>query len=199
MTDEVPAAILFVCTGNICRSPMAERLLIARIPPGPSSAVRASSAGLRAVVGYPMDPVAARVLRALGGDPDGHVARQLHPDMVSDADLVLTADAEQRSRIVREQPRAMRRVFTLREFGRLGAELDVPNGTAHVEGDSAAAMRERVAEVAALRGWVDPVAPSEDDIGDPFGAPLPVMQACGRAVFDAVADVAAVLGLGERA
>jgi protein-tyrosine phosphatase len=60
--------ILFVCTGNICRSPSAERLATA-------AGASASSAGTRAVIGHPMHPESARVLRDLGGDPDGFVAR----------------------------------------------------------------------------------------------------------------------------
>src|SRR4051795_5389163 len=68
----VSFVVLFVCTGNICRSPIAERLLAARLP---DPSIRAASAGTRAMVGYGIDQTAAHVLRRLGGEPDGHGAR----------------------------------------------------------------------------------------------------------------------------
>jgi len=64
--------ILFVCTGNICRSPTAERLAETAWTAGPGDPApgfRASSAGTRAVIGHPVHPEAARVLTDLGGDP----------------------------------------------------------------------------------------------------------------------------------
>src|SRR5439155_17630059 len=91
---------------------------------GPNgTSVRTSSAGTRALVGYGMDGASAAVLRELGGDPDGHVARQLVPELVMRADLVLASDSVNRGDIVRTSPLAMRRVFTMREFARLGAGL----------------------------------------------------------------------------
>jgi protein-tyrosine phosphatase len=88
--------LLFVCTGNICRSPPAERLTRAYAEHHGLSAMTASSAGIRAVVGYGMEPTAARVLIELGGDPRGFRARQLSTAMVDEADLVLTMSIRQR-------------------------------------------------------------------------------------------------------
>ncbi|MGI8646044.1 MAG: low molecular weight phosphotyrosine protein phosphatase, partial [Nocardioides sp.] len=68
-----------VCTGNICRSPTAERVTRAFAVKHGLSRLTASSAGTRAVVGYGMEPTAAEVLRTLGGDPKGFRARQLSP------------------------------------------------------------------------------------------------------------------------
>lgn len=180
------ARVLFVCTGNVCRSPMGERLLLARA----GSALAVSSAGTRALVGYAMDGPSAVVLRDLGGDPEGHVARQLAPEMVAGADLVLTSDSDNRGVVVRTYPLAMRRVFTMREFARLGAGLG-PLATA----GSAAALQDRIAEVAGRRGLVEPGEPGADEIGDPFGAPLPEVQRCGQQVSAAVDGVVAALGI----
>ena len=96
--------ILVVCLGNVCRSPLAERLLRMRIEQmlgDGASAVRVSSAGVRALVGDPMNESSAAELRRLGGDPDGFVSSQVTAARATEADLVLT-EAEIRG----EQPGA---------------------------------------------------------------------------------------------
>src|SRR5919107_4507115 len=85
--------VLLVCTGNICRSALAERLGRAYLDEvlGPDAGtVQLVSAGVQAVVGSAMHPDSALVLRGLGGGPEGVVARQLVDDMAIDADLTLT-------------------------------------------------------------------------------------------------------------
>jgi protein-tyrosine phosphatase len=185
-------AVLFVCTGNICRSPMAERLFLARLPPGVP--VRTFGAGTVGLEGWAMDPASAAVLRELGGDPDGHVAHRLTPARIGAADLILTAQAEHRSAVMQEDPLAFRKAFTLREFGRLGARLGRLDGAVGVD-----RLRARVAEVADQRGQVEPPDVGADEITDPFGAPLPVVRACGEQIAAAVDAVLASLGLTPRA
>jgi protein-tyrosine phosphatase len=182
--------VLFVCTGNVCRSPMAERLLIARL--GESAGVTVSSAGTRALAGYAMDAPSAAVLRELGGDPTGHVARQLGPDELASADLVLATDSANRGIVVRERPALLHRTFTLREFARLAAGADL-----HSAGPDGDGLRAIVADVAARRGTAEPREPGADEIGDPFGAPLPVVRACGEQVSTAVDGLLAGLGLAR--
>ena len=99
-------SILIVCLGNICRSPLAERLLQRRMDgllDGQDAAVQIRSAGVRALGGDPMDDSAESELRRLGGDADGFVSRQLTPDHVSSADL-LTATRGLRSRVLEGPP-----------------------------------------------------------------------------------------------
>lgn len=182
-------SVLFVCTGNICRSPMAERLLLARLAATGNRTITVASAGTRAVVGWPIDDAAALVLRELGGDDQGHVARQLTSDMLQRADLVLTASAEHRARILREAPALMRRAFTMREFARLGADV-----TGAAPDADRAALAATVRDVAGQRGQVAPVEPVDDEIGDPFGASLEVMRACGAQIDQAVDTIARLLG-----
>ncbi len=81
-------SVLIVCVGNICRSPMAVAVLRRHLPAG----VQVSSAGLAARAGDGVHPVAAEVLDAHGLALNDHVARQLHPDMLDAADLVLTME-----------------------------------------------------------------------------------------------------------
>jgi protein-tyrosine phosphatase len=108
--------ILVVCVGNVCRSPLAERLLASRLD---GQGFEVASAGVGAMVGYPVEPSALRELARLGGDGDGFVARQLTAELAGQADLVLTASKQIREQVVREVPRLMKRAFTLREFAAL--------------------------------------------------------------------------------
>ncbi len=98
---------------------MAQWLFEARIAVG--ARVEAGSAGIRALTGHAMDAPAATVPCELGGDPTGHAAAQLTPALIERAALVLTATSKHRADVLRGQPAAMRRAYTLPEFARLGA------------------------------------------------------------------------------
>lgn len=169
---------------------MAERLFSARMDPAREVAV--ASAGSAGITGFPMDGAAAQVLGELGGDGKGHVARRLSPAMIAGSDLILTGETTHRSQVVLADPMAFRRVFTLREFGRLGQGL--PLLTASTTDDQ---LRSRVSEVAAQRGQASAPVGGEDEIGDPYGAPFRVMRACGQQIADAVDNAVSVLALAR--
>lgn len=179
--------VLFVCSGNLCRSPLAERLFCASIDP--TWPVQASSAGTSAVVGHPIERTCAQALRELGVDPSGHVARRLTGGMIDKADLILAADIDQRAFVVRLDAMATRRTFTIREFGRLGASLGQLESS-----PTAADLRKRVEMVTVQRGVVESPQPGADDIGDPYGAPLSVARACAGTIAEAIEGVLAALG-----
>src|SRR3954465_11561123 len=107
--------ILCVCTGNICRSPAAERLLTSRLGPE----VEVSSAGTQALVGEPMSPPIDQLVQSAGAAAGGFLARRLTERLMQSADLVLAMTRAHRGDVVELWPQAVRRAFTLREFARL--------------------------------------------------------------------------------
>ncbi len=192
-TGDQPARVLVVCTGNICRSPLAERLLrlcLSLHEVGPEM-VSVESAGVRAMVDEPMTPQAARELSSLGGDEQGSCARQLTPALVRAADLVLTAERAHRAIVVQLVPPALRYTFTLRELQRLlhGAALG------GLPADPSARIRALAPVVNARKGLVPVADPSEDDVIDPFRGDGDQYAAATRQISPAVrALCAAVVG-----
>ena len=95
--------LLILCTGNICRSPLAAaRLQQALDAAGRDVEIR--SAGLGALPGYPADPKARTVAEARGLDVSKHVARQLDADLVDWAELILVMDRDQRRFLIEQAP-----------------------------------------------------------------------------------------------
>jgi protein-tyrosine phosphatase len=186
-------SILFVCTGNIHRSAMAERLFVARVRPG--AAVRVSSAGIRAVVGHGLPKYSAVALHELGANPEGHRARLFREEFVRKADLILTADTGHRGRILRDIPVAFRRTFTMLEFSRLAATVppippagrrgSLPDRTEHME---------HLRRISGQRGKVTP-ASSAEDIADPVGRSANVTRQCAAQIANCVDDLLTTFGL----
>jgi protein-tyrosine phosphatase len=190
-----PFTVLHVCMGNICRSPMAERLLalavrerVAALPVGtPGGAplgdelVHSHSAGTGGWhAGEEMNPPAARQVRGRGGDDARFAARKLRSDQIDGADLVLTATADQQDYVVALRPDAAERTFVLGEFGRLlaGVKADeLPPAGPDPEAVYARGVA-LVAAVHALRGDSPPLP--GDDLDDPWGR--------GDQCFSQVAD-----------
>lgn len=120
-----PFSTLFVCTGNLCRSPMAAALLADRFRTR-TVRPRIESAGVAAVVGAPAHPYAVELLAELEIDLSGHLARQITPKMAAAFDLILAMDARQQREIERIAPVVRGRVHLLGRFG--GFEIDDPIG-----------------------------------------------------------------------
>lgn len=98
--------ILVVCVGNICRSPVGERILAARLP---RSLV--TSAGIGALIGHEADKTAANVARSHGVSLDGHVARQFTPMIGGESDLILVMEPGHRREIGRQAPHLLGRIM----------------------------------------------------------------------------------------
>jgi protein-tyrosine phosphatase len=166
----VTFSILSVCTGNICRSPVAELLLAQSL--APFGDVHVASAGTGALVGSGVPEQAQRLAATEGIDTTAHRARQIDTSMIREADLIVTMARDHRRLVVESLPASMRRAFTLRELARIADAIEprLPQAVA----DSGAStpeegMRAAIGLAAALRGTVEPPAtPDEFDIVDPY-------------------------------
>lgn len=178
-----PFTVLHVCMGNICRSPMAERLLALAVAErtGAGELVHSHSTGTGGWhVGEPMHPSAARQVQIRGGDPAGFAARRLRSEDLGSADLVLVATGDQQLYVTALRPDAAPRTFVLGELGRLLPRVD--QAGLPPAGDTPAAVHARgVALVAALDAARDGAGPRPgDDLDDPWGR--------GEQTFARVAD-----------
>lgn len=164
MNEESALHLLFVCTGNICRSPIAERLTVEYCDRLQIANIAASSAGTRAVIAHPMHQEAARVLEALGGNPSDFAARQLTARVAAQADLILTMTRAHREAVLQIEPSKLRCTFALAEASALVSQFD-PQSTA---------------DLASLR----PALPASqwDDIQDPIAHGPDVFQAVGHQI-----------------
>ncbi|WP_458116745.1 arsenate reductase/protein-tyrosine-phosphatase family protein [Arthrobacter sp. D2-10] len=180
MTTDTPFRILAVCTGNICRSPMVERLLRSSFDALAPGEFEISSAGTGALVGREIDPQVAGFVRVFNGDTNGFAARQVEERILEGKDLVLALTREHRGLIIEMMPSLLRKTFTLREFARLLSPL---------EGDPTlpAPMRWRAIMPKVVRArTVHPSDPSGDDVVDPFRRADAVYQQMVRELVPAV-------------
>ncbi len=156
--------ILSVCTGNICRSPLAEYLLRKRLDP---QIFTVTSGGVKAVRSGRVPRQQLRIGLSLEiPELMGHSGQQLKAADVQAADLVLVATRDHRGKVLEFDPTANTKIFTLREFGHLAQTVrqeDVEELLAQGY-DRPAAV---VAAVAQQRGQGDPVP--DYDIVDPYG------------------------------
>ena len=114
-------SILVVCIGNICRSPTAEALLQTKLA---ASGISVSSAGLGALVGKGVYATAAAVMADHGHQLPEHRARQLTPDMIQHADLVLTMEYKHIQAIHAMAPHARGKTMLL---GKWLGDTEVPD------------------------------------------------------------------------
>jgi protein-tyrosine phosphatase len=201
--------ILVVCTGNICRSPVAERLLRAQSE-ALGLPVVVHSGGTQSMVGHDMTPEAAHLANRYGADSADHHSKQLTEQQIADADLILTATRDHRSKVVSLHPRAARYTYTLNQFARLlpaavesladpdnapapSVESSTPDEFVETpQPDLATQLRNLVAEVTATRGFSPPpLHPDDDDIEDPYRQSTEVYARVGTVINATVTQITA--------
>jgi protein-tyrosine phosphatase len=178
MTDE-RFAVLLVCHANICRSPMAERLTRRTIDDrlGPAAAAfDVYSAGTHAWTNRPMHPLSAEVLREVGADDVGFRSQRLTPGLVKRADLVLTATRDQRAACVDFDPGAVRRTFTIPQFGRYAAAMPAFSLTGIWPPQRR--LRVMIEELSVIRGELPVASVQDDELPDPVQSPIEVFRRC---------------------
>jgi protein-tyrosine phosphatase len=171
--------ILTVCTGNICRSPVAERLLQAGLDQVLPGGFEVRSAGTRAMVGDPIQPLSAEIITRYRGNPQQFAARQLTPKILRDTDLVLTMSTGHRGEVLKLDPSLLKRTFTIREFARMlevleergatGTETVVPPSDAYPSrGDLKTLWRDLPGRAASVRHLALAADPADNDVVDPY-------------------------------
>lgn len=139
--------ILFVCTGNICRSPMAMGLLREKLhKEGLEGEYRVHSAGVWGLESQPPSPYALQMMAQRGIDISDHRSHDLTPEDMEEADLILTMERGQAEAISLEFPQHTHKVHLLSEM--IGRHYDIrdPYGSPLYEYRQCAAEIERLIE-----------------------------------------------------
>lgn len=191
--EESSFRVLMVCTGNICRSPSAAVLLAQRLRA--ASEIRVESAGTAALVGHPVEAMAAELLSREGVSFDGFRARRLAPPLVRRADLVLGMAREHRTASVQMAPDALKRSFTLRELARLAAQVD-PEELVSVAGTAASVSERLTALVQVAPRYRGPVTAEDDDVADPYRRGRAAFAAAHAQIVESVGSLVHVLRAG---
>ena len=114
--SENPFRVLFVCSGNSCRSPIAEGLLRMKLPSRLQTEVEIQSAGTLGINGMPATDHAISMVEELGSDIHGHRSQGVTHELISRTDLVLAMAGEHIAFLQRHFPSYRENFFLLRRF-----------------------------------------------------------------------------------
>lgn len=136
--------VLFVCSGNTCRSPMAEALIKREASRRGATGHEFHSAGLNVVPGSRASKYAVEAMAARGIDIDRRLAQQIIPQMVHEADLVLTMTRDQADTLKDELPQDASKVHTIGGFAGMPGDIDDPYLGGAMDYERVAAILEEI-------------------------------------------------------
>ena len=175
--------VLFVCTANHCRSPIAEQLLAHDAAElfGRPDAWQVASAGTNIPGPWPLHAYATTVLSQRLPLVTEHRSVGITPPRIAAAGLILTASRRHRSIVVGTVPAAVGRSFTILQFARLCDQVEPITGD-----DPGELGRELVVQAKLARSSLQPVPGEEDDLPDPMGKGLAEFTTCADRLQDAI-------------
>lgn len=182
-------SVLFICTGNICRSPLAAQVFSSQLTTlGVRGSFDISSAGTAAEIGMPLNSQSAKSMAGLKVEPQDHVAQQVTRSLVENANLVLVATTEHRAEIARLMPRATRYSFTMLELARIATYLQ-SNPEALADTAQPTDLVAKIAFANQYRGYAPPPSAPED-IDDPWGLDQTIFDRVAAEIFESSATIA---------
>ncbi len=191
--------IMTVCTGNVCRSPLAQQILQARLADLPGQVTSGGTFDMRA---SEMPADAQRLAAMYGVEAPvsaAHRSAIVSPARLEAPDLILGMAREHRRDIVSMVPSRLRSTFTLREFARLAADAaddEIASAADAAGSDVSARLRAAVAVVASHRGMaLPPQSPEDDDVIDPYRRSWNTYQLSGTQLVPALDEVVRVVRL----
>ncbi|WP_353093709.1 low molecular weight protein arginine phosphatase [Tissierella praeacuta] len=107
--------VLFICTGNTCRSPMAEGILRS-MAEKKNLSIEVESAGISVFTGDSASKNSIMAMKKIGMDISKHKARQIHKEMIDKVDLILTMSKSHKNFIISHFPSSREKIFTLLEY-----------------------------------------------------------------------------------
>jgi len=124
--------VLFVCTGNSCRSPMAKEYFEKRIRDLGKKDIEVACSGVAQIASGPATEYAKEVMKEEGMDLSNHKSRPIIDEELKNSDLIFVMENRQRLYLIARYPKAANNIYLLKEFKKIGEltfsnEPDIPD------------------------------------------------------------------------